>query len=331
MSTPFTWLGRRVLVTGATGIVGSWVVKALLEQQATVIALVVDRDPQSELARCGDIDRVTLVYGGLEDYNAVDRAVGVAEADTVIHLAAQTLVDPARRSPLPTFAANITGSCHLFEACRAHAEIVKAVVVASSDKAYGSAPQLPYTEETPLRARHPYDVSKACTDLIAQTYHETYGLPVAIARCGNIYGGGDLNWNRLVPGTIQSLLRGDRPIVRSDGQFVRDYLYVKDAASAYLRLAEALHDGKVAGEAFNFSGDARRTVLEVIADLQRLVGRSDLSPDIRNTARAEIREQWLAADKARHLLDWTPSYTWDLGLTETVAWYREWFGQWARV
>ena len=233
MTDAFVWRGRRVLVTGATGIVGSWVVKTLLERGATVVALLVDIDPQSELVRSGDIHKVKQVYGALEDYAAVERAVGVWEVDMVIHLGAQTLVGVAARSPVATFDANIRGTYHLLDACRVHASMIKSVVVASSDKAYGSSSELPYTEQTPLRAQHPYDVSKACADLLAQTYHDTYGLPALVARCGNIYGGGDLNWTRIVPGTIRSLLRGERPIVRSDGTFVRDYLYVKDAASAY--------------------------------------------------------------------------------------------------
>jgi CDP-glucose 4,6-dehydratase len=306
-------------------------VHALLARGATVVALVVDRDPQSEIVRSGDIDRVKLVYGALEDYGAVERAVGVWEVDTVVHLGAQTLVGPAKRSPLPTFEANIRGTYHLLEACRSHASVVKAVVVASSDKVYGTATELPYTEDTPLRAQHPYDVSKACVDLLAKTYHVTYGLPVAIARCGNIYGGGDLNWSRIVPGTLQSLFRGERPVVRSDGQYVRDYLYVKDAASAYLALGEALHAGRMAGEAVNFSGDAKRTVLEIVADLQRLSGVTGLAPDIRNTATAEIRDQWLSSEKAHRLLGWRPGFTLEQGLAETVDWYRRWFEVWEKA
>ncbi|MGE3274316.1 MAG: GDP-mannose 4,6-dehydratase [Vicinamibacterales bacterium] len=324
------WRARRVLVTGASGVVGSWVVKQLLERGATVVALVVDLDPQSELVSGGDVSRIKIVYGALEDYGAVERAIGMWEVDTVIHLGAQALVGPAVRSPLTTFEANIRGTYHVLEACRAHREVVTAVAVASSDKAYGAADVLPYTEDTPLRARHPYDVSKACTDLLAQSYHETYGLPVNVARCGNIYGGGDLNWSRIVPGTIRSLARGERPIVRSDGTFVRDYLFVKDAASAYLALAEAAAGGR-AGHAVNFSGDARRTVLEVIAAIQDVMGRADLVPDIRGTARAEIREQWLAADKARTLLDWTPRTSFEAGLRETVTWYQAWFERWGRA
>jgi CDP-glucose 4,6-dehydratase len=330
MTDAFVWRGRRVLVTGATGIVGSWVVKTLLERGATVVALLVDIDPQSELVRSGDIHKVKQVFGALEDYAAVERAVGVWEVDVVIHLGAQTLVGVAARSPVATFDANIRGTYHLLDACRVHASMIKSVVVASSDKAYGSSSELPYTEQTPLRAQHPYDVSKACADLLTQTYHDTYGLPALVARCGNIYGGGDLNWTRIVPGTIRSLLRGERPIVRSDGTFVRDYLYVKDAASAYVCLAEAAYTGRLRGGAVNFGGSARRTVLEVIADLQRLTGRTDLSPEIRNTAQAEIREQWLSFDKATQTLGWTPAYTMDQGLRETLDWYRRWFGDWER-
>ena len=327
----FSWRGRRVLVTGATGIVGSWVVKALLARDATVVVLCADLDPQCELVRSGDVSRVKLVYGSLEDYAAVDRAVGVWEVDGVIHLGAQTLVGVAARSPLTTFEANIRGSYHLLDACRVHASMIKAIVVASSDKAYGASPDLPYVEDTPLRAHHPYDVSKACTDLLAQTYFETYGLPVNIARCGNIYGGGDLNWTRIVPGTIRSLMRSERPIIRSDGTFVRDYLYVKDAASAYLRLAEAAYAGERCGQAINFGGAARRTVLDVVADIQRLMGRTDLQPDVQNTARAEIREQWLSFDKATRLLGWTPAFTMEQGLTETIDWYRRWSADWERA
>jgi CDP-glucose 4,6-dehydratase len=324
----FSWRGRRVLVTGATGIVGSWVVKALLERGATVVALCVDQDPQGELVRSGDIHRIKQVYGSLEDYEAVARAVGVWEVESVIHLGAQALVGPAARAPLPTFETNIRGTYYLLDACRVHQDMIRSIVVASSDKAYGASPDLPYTEQMPLRAQHPYDVSKACADMLAQTYHDTYGLPILIARCGNIYGGGDLNWNRIVPGTIRSLMRGERPIIRSDGTFVRDYLYVKDAASAYLTLAEAAFTGTLRGHAVNFGGAARRTVLEVVTDLQRLTGRMDLTPDIRNTARAEIREQWLSFDKATQTLGWTPAHTMEQGLGETLEWYRRWFADW---
>lgn len=325
MSAAHGWQDRRVLVTGAGGIVGSWVVRALLDQGASVVALVLDLDPSSAFVRSGDAARVTKVYGGLEDYAAVDRAIGGCEVDTVIHLAAQALVGTAMRAPLTTFEANVRGTYHVLDACRTHASTVTSVVVASSDKAYGSSDTLPYVETTPLRPTHPYDVSKACTDLIALSYHVSFGLPVNVARCGNIYGGGDLNWSRIVPGTIRALARGEAPVIRSDGRYVRDYLYVKDAASAYLRLAEAARGGQ-AGDAYNVSGDARRTVLEVVDALRGLMGRQDILPDVQNTARNEIREQWLDASKVRTTLGWAPTHTLEQGLQETVAWYRDLFG-----
>ncbi len=231
--------GRRVLVTGATGMVGSWLVKELLAQGAVVVALVLDLDPQSELVRSGDIDRCSVVNGALQDFATLERAINLHETDSVFHLGAQTIVEVAHRYPLATWEANVRGTYNLLEACRTHAGLVERIVVASSDKAYGEAEVLPYTEESPLAACHPYEVSKAAGDLIALSYHQTYGLPVAIARCGNIFGGGDLNWSRIVPGTIRSLLREERPVLRSDGTFRRDYVYVKDAAQAYVGLAAA--------------------------------------------------------------------------------------------
>jgi CDP-glucose 4,6-dehydratase len=320
------WSSRRVLVTGATGIVGSWLVKELLARRATVVAMVLDVDPRCELVRSGDLGRITCVYGNLEDYATVERAVGGWEVDTVIHLGAQALVGPAYRAPLATLEANVRGTYHLLEACRLHREVVRSVVIASSDKAYGSSPTLPYTEDTPLRAEHPYDVSKSCADLISLAYAHTYALPITVARCGNIYGGGDLNWSRIVPSAVRSVLRGERPVIRSDGHFVRDYLYVKDAASAYLRLAE-LTGPELSAEAFNFGADARRTVLELVALIQRMMGRTDLQPDIRNEARAEIREQWLSARKAADRLGWHPAHTLESGLQETITWYRDWFAE----
>lgn len=318
-----TWSGRRVLVTGATGIVGSWLVKALLTRGAHVVALIRDTDPQSELLRSGDIQRVSVVNGALEDLWAVERAISLHEADTVFHLGAQTLVGVAHRAPLSTFESNIRGTYNLLEACRLLHPLVRRIVVASSDKAYGASPVLPYLETMPLAGQHPYEVSKSCTDLLAQAYHATYGLPVAIARCGNIYGGGDLNWSRLVPGTIRSLLAGERPVVRSDGTFRRDYIYVGDVVDAYIRLADALDDRAVWGEAFNFSPEAPSTVLEMIEIIQALMDRTDLHADIRDEAVGEIRDQYLDAAKARAVLGWTPEWGLERGLAETIRWYRE--------
>ena len=317
------WSQRRVLVTGATGLVGAWLVKQLLERGSYVVALIRDSDPQSELFRSGDVARVNVISGDLADFFTVERAISEHEVDTVLHLAAQPIVGVAHRFPLQTFESNIRGTYHLLEACRIHRALVRRVVIASSDKAYGEQPQLPYTEDMPLRGRHPYEVSKSCADLLAQSYHHTYGLPIGIARCGNVYGGGDLNWSRIVPGTIRSLLRSERPIIRSDGRYVRDYIYVKDVAHAYLTLADGIDDPALHGAAFNFSPESRVNVLELVELIITLMDCRKLTPDIQNTAEGEIRSQYLSADKASRLLAWRPTHTLEAGLHETIAWYRE--------
>lgn len=320
------WHGRRVLVTGATGIVGSWLVRELLRRGARVAALVRDADPQTELYRSGDIARVFVVSGALEDFATLERAINMHEVETVFHLGAQTLVGVADRFPLATFESNIRGTYNLLEACRLHRDLVRQVVVASSDKAYGASPGGAYTEDMPLNGRQPYEVSKSCADLIAQSYHHAYGLPVAIVRCGNVYGGGDMNWSRLVPATIRSLLRRERPVVRSDGTYVRDYVYVRDAVLAYMCLAEHLDDERVLGQAFNFSTETPKTVLEVVAEISRLMDCTDIAPDIRHGARNEIRYQHLSAAKSREVLAWRPQYDLPTGLGETIEWYREFTG-----
>jgi CDP-glucose 4,6-dehydratase len=316
------WKTRRVFVTGATGMLGSWLIKELLRQGAYVVALVRDVDPQTELYRSGDIRHVAVVNGALEDFWTVERSINEHQVDTIFHLGAQTIVGTAHRFPLPTFEANIRGTYNLLEACRLHTDLVRCVVVASSDKAYGEQPELPYTEEMPLRGAHPYDVSKSCADLIARAYHLTYGLPVGVARCGNLYGGGDLNWSRIVPGTIRAFLRGERPVIRSDGFYVRDYLYVKDAAHAYLRLAECLGNGRARGEAFNFSTESPTTVLEMVGAIQKLMDCPHLEPEIQNCAEGEIRRQHLSAAKARTRLSWKPAFDLESGLRDTIVWYR---------
>ncbi len=317
------WQDRRVLVTGATGVTGSWLVKSLLERGAYLVALVLDADPQSKLYRSGDVQKVSVVNGCLEDFRTLERAITQHEVNTVFHLGAQTLVGPAARAPLGTFEANIRGTYNLLEACRIHHGLVERVVVASSDKAYGEQTQLPYTEEMRLDGRHPYDVSKSCADLLAQAYHYSYGLPVGITRLGNVYGGGDLNWSRIVPGTIRSLLRGERPVLRSDGSYVRDYLYVRDAAEAYVRLAEALDDSRIRGQAFNFGTESRVTVLELVSKIQHVLHCEHLPPLICNDAHGEIRNQYLSFAKAWDLLGWRPRFSLDQGLGETIDWYRK--------
>jgi CDP-glucose 4,6-dehydratase len=321
------WNERRVFVTGASGIVGSWLVKRLLADGAYVAVLVRDWDPQSELIRSGDVRRTAVVSGRLEDCDTLERALSEHEVDTVFHLGAQTIVGTALRSPLVTFEANVRGSYNLLEACRRQGSVVKRVVVASSDKAYGDVETLPYTEEMPVNGRHPYDVSKSCTDLIAATYAHTYDLPVSIARCGNIYGGGDLNWSRLVPGTVRSVLNNERPILRSDGTFLRDYVYVQDVVDAYLCLAERSDAKGVRGEAFNFGPGTPMSVLDMTARILTLMQREDLQPIIRNEARAEIKNQYLDSQKARTVLGWRESFDVNDALRETIGWYEEFLGK----
>jgi CDP-glucose 4,6-dehydratase len=313
---------RRAFVTGATGLVGSWLCRRLLDDGAQVVALVRDWDPQSELIRSGDIKRCSVVSGCLEDYPTLVRAIAEHETDTVFHLGAQAIVGTALISPLATFESNIRGTYNLLEACRVHRDLVQRTVVASSDKAYGDSEVLPYTEAMPANGRHPYDVSKSCTDLLAQTYAASYGLNLAVARCGNIFGGGDLNWSRIVPGTIRSVLEGKAPVLRSDGSFIRDYIYVEDVVDAYLALAEGAGREGVRGEAFNFSPQRPLTVLEITRAVLAAMDRPDLEPVILNQARAEIRDQYLDAGKAARVLGWEPRYALEEGLETTVAWYR---------
>jgi CDP-glucose 4,6-dehydratase len=320
------WHGRNVLVTGATGLVGSWLVPRLIASGACASVLVRDWDPESELIRSGTVARCRVVSGRLEEIADIERALVEHEIDTLVHLGAQTLVGTALKSPLATFEANVRGTYNLLEACRRQAAGVRRILIASSDKAYGTSPVLPYTEEMPLRGEHPYDVSKSCTDLLARCYAVTYGLPVAVARCGNIYGGGDLNWSRIVPGTIRSVLRGERPVLRSDGTYVRDYLYVEDVVDAYLLLADGADRGGVKGEAFNFSPERPLTVFEITQALLGLLERADLPPVVLDDARAEIHDQFLDSAKARRVLDWAPRWSLPEGLRATIAWYRAFLG-----
>ena len=314
-----------MLVTGATGLVGGWLVKRLVAEGADVVCLIRDGVPNSELHRSGMIHQVKTVRGDCSDQAAMERILGEHEVRTVFHLAAQTIVGIANRNPVSTFEANIQGTWATLEACR-RSPLVGQVVFASSDKAYGDQEHLPYDESTPLQGTHPYDVSKSCADLIAKTYAVSYKLPVAITRCGNFYGGGDLNWNRIVPGTIRSIVRGERPVVRSDGKFIRDYFYVEDGANAYMALAGAMHDRpELAGEAFNFSNELQVTVLDLVRKVLRLMG-SALEPEVRNEASNEIIHQYLSAAKARRDLSWSPLFDLDEGLERTIAWYREHLG-----
>lgn len=319
------WRNRPVLVTGATGLVGSWLVHRLLEARASVVCLVRDHVPASELVRSGLLNQVVAVRGDLSDQETLERILGEYEVRTVFHLAAQTIVGIATRNPVSTWESNIGGAWRVFEACR-RSPLVAQVVFASSDKAYGAAEVLPYDEATPLRGVHPYDVSKSCADLIAHSYAQTWGTPIVTTRCGNFYGGGDLNWSRIVPGTLRSLLSGEAPLIRSDGSLIRDYFYVEDGAAAYMALAEGLAaDPSLRGEAFNFSYELPLTVLQLVDLLQRRLG-TNIPPEILGQANHEIPAQHLSARKARERLGWTPSFTLEEGMDRSIHWYRQFLG-----
>jgi CDP-glucose 4,6-dehydratase len=317
------WQDRNVLVTGCTGFLGSHLAKALVKSGACVTGLVRDIAPRSNLYRGEEYHRINLVYGALEDYPLLERVICEYEIDTVFHVAAQAIVGVANTNPLSTFEANIRGTWNILEACRRNPK-VRRIVAASSDKAYGDCPVLPYDETMPLLGRHPYDVSKSCADLIAQSYHITYDLPVCITRCGNLYGGGDLNFNRIIPQTIRSILKGEAPVIRSDGSFIRDYFYVEDAVKAYMLLAERLEPLKLAGEAFNFSNEIQLSVLDLVHKILQIMG-SDLKPVVLNQGENEIKHQYLSAKKAREVLGWSPTYSLDEGLAITVEWYQAFF------
>jgi len=321
------WSGKRVLVTGASGMVGSWLTQWLVESGAHTVAFIADTDPQSELVRSGIINKVSVVNGRLENYDDIERAINNHEVDSIFHLGAQPIVGAADRAPRHTFESNIQGTWNLLDACRVLSPLVKRIVVASSDKAYGTQPILPYTEDMSMNGDHPYEVSKSCTDLISTTYARTYGTPVTIARCGNIYGGGDLNWNRIVPGTFRSLLRGEQPVLRSDGTFVRDYLHVDDIVSAYLTLGEQTDNPAFAGQGFNFSDESPLTVMAIYKAICEAAGRKDTEPQILNAASSEIKDQYLDSTKAHNVLGWRASVTLDDGLKKSFNWYRNFFAR----
>ncbi len=320
-TTPKFWNNQAVLVTGATGLVGGHLVEELLKHNSDVICLVRDWVPDSRLLKSEYLDRIKIVRGDVCDQSLLERILGEYDIETVFHLAAQTIVGIANRNPISTFESNIRGTWTLLEACRRSPD-VKQIVVASSDKAYGVHETLPYTEDFALQGRYPYDVSKSCSDLIAQSYAHSYGLNVTVTRCGNFYGAGDLNWNRIIPGTIRSLIQGESPIIRSDGTYIRDYFYVKDGALAYLKLAEyQSKNPHVRGEAYNFSLEIQVTVLELVNQIIDQMG-VDIKPTILDKVRNEIPHQYLDSSKARSQLQWKPQYTLEAGLQETIAWYK---------
>ncbi|WP_459910799.1 GDP-mannose 4,6-dehydratase [Desulfotomaculum defluvii] len=317
------WIDKNVLITGCSGIIGSWLTKRLVNQGAKVVGIMRDHVGNSSILQRNIINRMCVAHGDICDFLFVNRVLAEYEIDTVFHLAAQTIVTIANRSPLSTFESNIKGTWTVLEACRL-SPTVERVVVASSDKAYGDSEALPYRENQPMKGKHPYDVSKSCTDLIAQSYYHTYKLPVVISRLANVYGGGDLNFNRIVPGSIKAVLEGRTPVIRSDGSPLREYLYVEDAVEAYLSLAENLHRSEVMGEAFNFAPHQPYQVIEIVREIIRVAG-MDVVPEVKgkNNLGGEILNQYSDSTKARELLKWQPSWDLTQGLACTLEWYRE--------
>ena len=316
---------KRVLVTGATGLVGPWLLEDLIKKQAEVVCLIRDTVPESRFYKEKMYKKVTCARGDISVYSDVERIINEYEPEIIFHLGAQAIVGTANRSPLGTFESNIKGTWNVLEACRIHDSMVKSVVVASSDKAYGEQKKLPYTEDSPLIPSNPYDVSKSCTDMLSQSYGKTYHMPISISRCGNFFGGGDLNFNRIVPSTIKSAYHNEQPVIRSDGTYIRDYIYVKDAVSAYEVLAKQTEEKKFLGEAFNFSNEIQLTVLEMVEKILKVCGKENLKPIIQNKVSGEIKAQHLDASKARKLLGWKSEWGIDDGLKETVQWYSGFF------
>lgn len=317
------WRSRRVFITGYTGFLGSWLVKYLINKKTCIVGLVRDEQPESNSLLDGLTAKLTIVRGSLEDYSLIRRIINEYEIETVFHLAAQTIVTVANQDPISTFEANIKGTWNILEACR-HAKNIKQAIVSSSDKAYGEKEKLPYVETDPLEGRHPYDVSKSCADLISQAYFHTYHLPVCVTRCANLYGGGDLNYSRIVPGTIRSVFYDESPIIRSDGKYLRDYFYVEDAVLALLALTQEMQDKCILGEVFNFSSGIRMNVFGIVNKILKLMGKK-LKPRVLNETKNEIKDQYLSIEKAKKLLGWAPRFSLDAGLGEAINWYEGYF------
>lgn len=318
---------KKIFVTGASGFIGSHLVKSLLKQQAEIICLVRDFVPNSMFFTKELDKKVIIVKADLEDYFSIERTINEYQPESIIHLGAQTIVGTANCSPIGTFNSNIKGTWNLLEAARVHDKFIKSIVIASSDKAYGEQEKLPYTEESPLNATNPYDASKACTDILARSYAVTYSIPLSISRCGNFFGGGDLNFSRLVPGTIKSAIFNESPVLRSDGLYIRDYIYVLDAVNAYEVLAKQTEEKKFKGEAFNFSNEVQLTALDFTNKILEKMNKKNLKPIIKNQASGEIKAQHLSAKKARETLGWKSEWGIDKALDETIKWYKEYFSK----
>ena len=323
MKTNF-WIDKNVLVTGCLGFIPSWLTMELVKRGAKVVGLTNDYDTYSLLKIEGYEKKICLVYSSVTDYLSLERIFNQYEIQFCFHLAAQTTEGVCTRIPLTTFETNIRGTWNVLEAAR-NCKTLEAIIIASSDKAYGEQKELPYTEDQVLLGRYPYDVSKVCAEFLTQCYFHTYGLPVAITRCANVYGGGDFHWSRIIPGTIRSILRNEAPVIRSDGTPIRDYLYAEDAVSAYLKLAETVSQNKMKGKAFNFSSENPISVLDLVNLIIKLSDKTHLKPQIlgKGKPEKEIDKQVLSSEKARKLLNWKAKYSLKEGLKKTIEWYKK--------
>ncbi len=318
--------GLNVLVTGGTGVIGSWLLKRLVDMQINTNVLLWDDYKNPELEKHNTLKKTTNIHGTLTDINLIKSILKDHDINLIYHLGAQAIVETAFKDPLTTFESNVRGTYTLLEACRSYGDQIKGIVVASSDKAYGTHKDLPYTENTSLNGIYPYEVSKSCTDLLARSYALTYDMPISIARCGNVYGGGDLNWNRIIPGTILELFNQRTPIIRSDGTHLRDYIYVEDIVDAYITLSSATISGITPGQAFNFGNNNPISVLDLVNTISLHMEQTHLTPVIKNQAKGEIHSQYLNSSKARQILNWGPKYSLSEGLQQTIKWYVDYLG-----
>lgn len=317
------WKDKRVLITGYEGFLGSNLTKKLITTEAKVTGIDIKFQRGNTALAKTDYNRIIPIKGDIVNYNLVNKIIKKYKIEAIFHLAAEALVGKCFKNPLKAFSNNIRGTWNVLEAAR-KSDTVKAIIVASSDKAYGSHKKLPYKENASLQGKHPYDVSKSCADLIAYTYFHTYGLPVAITRCGNVYGPGDYNFSRIVPDAIRCALLGKTLLIRSDGRFTRDYIFVEDIVEGYILLAEKLNNLRLSGEAFNLSDENPLTVIGLVKEIRRLTNKK-LKYRILNQAKYEIKHQYLSSLKARKFLGWKPAYTLEKGLKKTILWYKNSF------
>jgi len=320
------WNGKKVLISGFEGFLGSNLTLKLLSLGADIVGLDILTGRKDTLFPSKEYRKIKVIKGDVADFALVKNIFVKNRVKVVFHLAAEAIVGRSLKYPIRAFSSNIEGAWNMLEAARQAGSAIDSIVIASSDKAYGSHKELPYKEDYPLAGCHPYDVSKTCSDLIANTYFHTYKLPVAVTRCGNIYGPGDFNFSRLIPDAMRCVFSGKVLKIRSDGKFVRDYVYVEDIVNGYIRIAESLRKGRLFGEAFNLSDEKPLTVMQVLKEINKLCG-NKLEYEIMNIARYEIKKQYLASAKARSILSWKPKYNFNDGLRMTLDWYRAYLGK----